>query len=646
MPSQKVEYVYFEGGENPEGEAPAQEKKSRPGIGDKYGAAADEFNIKDNSKITNEGLVEDRQCTDVLCLGVFIIFVLAMLGVVGYSIKVGNIGEALAPFDTQGNICGYSTGFEKYKYMYFKDISPDVKDLIHSGICVEECPKKKGDQVMAKYYSATTQAYKLTSSYDTYSVLNFCFVHTDSLSATDKLEWMAAKEAILDSMGFLNDLYMSSRAVFWSMGLSFVYCIIFIYLMSYFAEYIAWAIVGLVQIGLFLASGFMFYEFAAIKGEDENTKGKRTGFMIGGIVFALSALIFACLIYCGFRSLKVAIDIIDAAADFLAGTKRIIAVPLLYYVLTMIVVVLWIFANISVASIGTITADTSSSIPFAKDFHHTDAESKKVAGLALFLFFGLLWVYNLFKAKTSFIVMASASTYYFNSNKDREGSAEVMKGFKFVYLYHFGSLAFGSFIIALIQFIRIVVVTVAQKAAEQSGNNAAVQLAVKCAECLLKCIERICDYINKTAYAYMAISGDSFCTSAWNGFLLNVKHGLKFYWANFLANAFILLGKVAIIVLNLGSLYLIMKYVTKDIDEGVHLGAPMIVVGFVTFMTASLFLGLFDEAVIALLHCLCVDTDLNGEPIHGPPTFHDSLSKVQSHDDGKDGYTKVGNDMA
>ena len=30
-------------------------------------------------------------------------------------------------------------------------------------------------------------------------------------------------------------------------------------------------------------------------------------------------------------------------------------------------------------------------------------------------------------------------------------------------------------------------------------------------------IENICDYINKVAYSYIAVSGESFCTSAWHG---------------------------------------------------------------------------------------------------------------------------------
>lgn len=142
---------------------------------------------------------------------------------------------------------------------------------------------------------------------------------------------------------------------------------------------------------------------------------------------------------------------------------------------------------------------------------------------------------------------------------------------------------------------------------------------------MLKCLEKICDYINKSAYAYMAVSGDNFCSSAWNGFLLNVKHTLKFGWANFLANMFIWIGKIAIVVLNVFSCYMIMKYITKDLGEISSPISPLAVVGVVTYISASIFLGLFDEAVLSMMTCLAIDIDLNGEPKYGPPTFHDAL---------------------
>lgn len=127
----------------------------------------------------------------------------------------------------------------------------------------------------------------------------------------------------------------------------------------------------------------------------------------------------------------------------------------------------------------------------------------------------------------------------------------------------------------------------------------------------------------------MAVSGDNFCMSAWNGFLLNAKHLLKFAFANTIAKVFIFLGKLGIVVANVFSCWGIMKYVTGTIGDVSSKLGPFVVVALVTYITASLFLGLFETAVMALMTSLAIDMDLhNGQPKWGPPTFHDSINKM------------------
>lgn len=70
--------------------------------------------------------------------------------------------------------------------------------------------------------------------------------------------------------------------------------------------------------------------------------------------------------------------------------------------------------------------------------------------------------------------------------------------------------------------------------------------------------------MNKSAYAYMAVTGDGFCSSAWSAFMLQLKHGMGFTFAKFLAEMFILVGKVFITMLNCVFTYCLMKYGFKD----------------------------------------------------------------------------------
>jgi len=55
-------------------------------------------------------------------------------------------------------------------------------------------------------------------------------------------------------------------------------------------------------------------------------------------------------------------------------------------------------------------------------------------------------------------------------------------------------------------------------------------------------------------------------------------------------------------------------------------------------MISSLFLGIFENAVLALMTCLAVDMDLNGDGTTkwGPPTFHEKVGAMKKAGDKVD----------
>jgi hypothetical protein len=63
------------------------------------------------------------------------------------------------------------------------------------------------------------------------------------------------------------------------------------------------------------------------------------------------------------------------------------------------------------------------------------------------------------------------------------------------------------------------------------------------------------------------------------------------------------------------------------------IAAPMgisIFVGVIAFVNASMFLCVFDAAVIGMMSMAAIDMDLhNGTPIRGPPTFHEKIRKIK-----------------
>jgi len=356
-------------------------------------------------------------------------------------------------------------------------------------------------------------------------------------------------------------------------------------------------------------------------------------------VSAVITLIYMCLIFCNCTALKKAIDVIDAASDFLAKTPWIVLTPLLFFLLQIIAVKLWLVSYFFVVSMNKI--EPHSTIPQMKTFEW----EPEVKWMAIYMFFGILWVTAWLEYMCKFIIMVSSTTYYFNSNgaEGEEGSAEVGTGYKFAIL-HTGSLAIAAFIIAIVRLIRTIFYYIARKAEESSGDNFAVKAIVRCAECVLWCIEKICDYINSSALAYQAVTGEDFCESAWKMLLLQIKYVGTFTFVNFFAKVFVFMGKVSITGANLYTCYALMK-AFGNLDEGsansVSSTLPIfLIVGAVTYLAASVFLSILETAVLSMLTSHAIDLDINnGEPKYGPPTFYENFAYLKDDDE------KVTNDL-
>ena len=153
---------------------------------------------------------------------------------------------------------------------------------------------------------------------------------------------------------YIKDLYLSSTSIYISFGTAFVNSILVIYLLSLFAEYVAWGIVAVVQLGFIGAAGF-----CALQSQNETViaaDGQTGMFALTGL-FAVLAAIFLCMICCGYEQLKTAIDVLDASADFLAGTKRIFLLPVIFFFVQMIFIGFFMYAMISIYTMGEVTAD-------------------------------------------------------------------------------------------------------------------------------------------------------------------------------------------------------------------------------------------------------------------------------------------------
>jgi hypothetical protein len=109
-----------------------------------------------------------------------------------------------------------------------------------------------------------------------------------------------------------------------------------------------------------------------------------------------------------------------------------------------------------------------------------------------------------------------------------------------------------------------------------------------------------------------------------------MTYGMEFVWANTLASLFIGLSKLFIVLINVFTLLVFMKY-RGDLEEVKSIAGPILMTTLASYTTANLVMGMVDVSVLALLTSLCIDRGINdGVAKRGPPTFHEHVKNMPS----------------
>lgn len=199
-------------------------------------------------------------------------------------------------------------------------------------------------------------------------------------------------------------------------------------------------------------------------------------------------------------------------------------------------------------------------------------------------------------------------------------------GLSWLLRYNFGSVAFGSFLLALIWFIILVFQYIQkkfEKANEMSGtsNRIAKCLFASC-NCCLQCCHRFIKFLNKNAYVQVALNGNNFCTSAINGFLLNLKNRGSFIMTEGLGGVFMYLGKFFIAIGNCLAAELILLYYPDMKDKINSPIGPLALIFTASYIIASVFMSIFSITSISILQCFLTDVELSRDEQGGMDGKH------------------------
>lgn len=193
---------------------------------------------------------------------------------------------------------------------------------------------------------------------------------------------------------------------------------------------------------------------------------------------------------------------------------------------------------------------------------------------------------------------------------DATGEVSVMLAIKWAIFSHLGSIAMGSFLIAVVTMIRVVFEYIVEKYEQVGNKENPIYKAVKCfIRCMLWCLDQCVKFITKNAYIQIALRNTSFCKAAFDSFMIIMRNFGRFSSAGMIGTIMMMLGKGTIMGCSAALTMIVVKHTYPQVQQPF---IPAIVVTIVAYLVASLFLSIFSFSCTAILHSFLYDEDCGG----------------------------------
>jgi len=438
---------------------------------------------------------------------------------------------------------------------------------------------------------------------------------------------------------YIADLYDG----LWVIGVSALIGLVMSFIYLKFVEKCAGCLIwGTLAVTLICGACIGYFLYA-----DGSSKGKEGEIevYVGYGFFGATAIWLLILIFLRNR-IRIAVQVMKSATRAITDMKAMLLVPLPLTFVGLAFFVAWIFSMLFITSVGKfkeiITPVVLSGVRINgvlisetyKVFTYDEAMNDTIWANVFFMF----WVLN-FIIYLLYLTIAGAVADWYFTRRDEKGKkirgknvdelpkSPICSAFCRTARYHLGTIAFASLIIAVIQTIRVMVAYLEKTAGEKKTKIQ--KLMFKLIHCLLWCAEKCMDKISKNALIFTAIYGHALCPAAFASFSL-IWRNLARTAAISMVSGFIgMLGKLCIILFTTAIGVLLLSEAAPEVD---FIFTPIVVIFFISYMVAALFMNLLGIVVDVVFLCFLVDEEANKGK--GQMFADDGLKKIVQANEG------------
>lgn len=585
---------------------------------DEYIQSSDQFKERHDS------------CTDIPCCCLWIVCLMAFFTVMGYGFVNGNLKRLHHGIDNQGRVCGVDPNVTDKPYTFFCASSSWLAGSLgaagmnfNNPVCVAACPLQPFGLnasdvgvipgVIPECGWSPNGTSLSTVAYKTNVQMNYCMpdsaIHNaakgEAVKAISGLVPTLQKAADSILLGWPVYIMMFFMAVF--LGYAYLCCL------KVFARIMIWLSIIVAFFALALVGGYLLYQAPTIGTNTvmEANFGKFATMMarIVGAACCAGAVGMVCLVCCCAGQIEYAVIAVQMTTDVMANIPSLLVAPVIKAVIKFKVAMF-----LAIGFVYLLSCAKPKQLAGSAMLRHYEFQDHE---WYLIIFYGFMfyWIMAFLTALYQFSVAYATADYFFAVTTDAEGGRDVgccnlIEALCVGLLWHQGSFAFGSAIIAVFSMIQRTIEYIESQnrdAATGKTLNPCVTILTCCCMCCVTMCKSCAEFINKNAYIGIAIKGYNFCTAC--------KKALKVMIEN-AAGMAILNG--ATFVFQLAGLLLITAcciFISDAIcqlsmftDPGSKWFLPnpsvtVLVSALIGFAMAKIFMDVFDMVSDTLMYC-------------------------------------------
>jgi len=414
-------------------------------------------------------------------------------------------------------------------------------------------------------------------------------------------------------------------------AIALVLCFIYIMIMKCVVEPITWITLFGVLIILGVCTYLCWRQRELIKQQNPDPKDPdltkyEEYYLAAFIIFAILTFLWLLFLFFFYDKIKEALQVMKVAvrvlnaSPFIVFWPPIIAVFVIALFFWCIYVAIYLYTSDSFVE-GTsklVAVPNNDTSRLSNDTQYvvinntayvnvTSGELQKDTAKRDMLFydlFGFLWTMGFFNAIGFMVIAFHAIVWYFSSLVDAEKEIPIgtfPKVLCWTMFFHLGTLAFGSLLVAIVQFLRFILWYVS-KQCEIVKENEAVKCIISIADCCLAYFEKIVKIISKNGFIVTGITNQWFLCAAKRaaGILLDNAGAASVLMV--LSEIVTFIGKLLIVVGCVALSYYMMDY--ESLAPGVEIKVfPLILIAFLIYFVASTFFNVYTTAIDAVFIC-------------------------------------------